>query len=376
MNDHDSPHQPVPERPRVPARAPVGASAPLLWVLGAILSILVIWALRQTAWITGTLALAFFAALALWPIDSWVRQHLPRGLRWIGHLAALFVLLLVFSIFVAGLMFIAQQVVTGLPQYESNIEQWVERLRQWGALAERQTGNNGTPVVDQLISPVMSMATTALQSIWSFGGLLTLLFFLVWLMLAETPSYIRKKGVMTSDHGGDMLDSIIRATAERFRRYLVVRAALGVMTGALYMAWIWWWGLDFVLVWGMLAVLLNFLPVVGSIIAGALPVVLAFLVRDPATALVIAIGLLVIEQLMGNYVDPKFQGRQLAISPLVVLVALLFWGWVWGLLGAVLAVPMTLIFIIACSRFESLRPIALALSNVETEEDLEEATTP
>lgn len=371
---------PAEERPVIThRRGPPSADAPVpvaAWLLGGVLAILVIMLLRETAWVTGTLALAFFAALALWPVDAWIRARTPRSLRWLGHAAALILMLLVFVLFSLGLTFVAQQVITGLTRYQESLQTLGQRLSQWSNLAGQGGGEGAGASVDRLIELVMSLATTILQSIWSFGGVLTLLFFLVWLMLAETPSFNAKMGVITSRREGATLDSIVSATASRFRRYLAVRTALGIVTAGLYMAWIWWWGLDFVLVWGLLAFLLNFIPTIGSIIAGALPVGLAFLQRDPATAAIIAAGLIVIEQVMGNYVDPKLQGRQLSISPLVVLVALMFWTWVWGLLGAILAVPMTLILIIAFSHSESLRPIALALSNAESLEELEVATSP
>lgn len=76
-----------------------------------------------------------------------------------------------------------------------------------------------------------------------------------------------------------------------------------------------------------------------------------------------AAGLLMIEQIMGNYVDPRLLGRRLAISPLMILISLLVWSWIWGIAGAVLAVPMTVLLIVTFVRVPPLRPIALLLSN-------------
>src|SRR5690606_3089301 len=91
----------------------------------------------------------------------------------------------------------------------------------------------------------------------------------------------------------------------------------------LYAGWLAIFGTPLLLVWGILALLLNFIPTIGSLIAGILPVLFVFAQQDLQTAILVAAGLLVIEQVMGNYIDPKVTGRQLSLSPLVVLVSLL-----------------------------------------------------
>src|SRR5690606_27153103 len=105
-------------------------------------------------------------------------------------------------------------------------------------------------------------------------------------------------------------------------------------------------GTPLLLVWAVLALLLNFIPTFGSLIAGALPVLFVLGQQDLSTALFVGAGLLIIEQIMGNYVDPKVTGHQLALSPLVVLVSLVLWTWLWGITGALIATPMTMLLAI------------------------------
>lgn len=150
--------------------------------------------------------------------------------------------------------------------------------------------------------------------------------------------------------------------------YLLVRLVLGLLTAMLYVGWLWLFGLDLLLVWGLLTVMLNFLPTIGSLISGILPVLYAFVTKDPWTAVIIGAGILLIEQVMGNYVDPVVQGRQISLSPLVVLVVLMFWGWIWGIAGAVLAVPITITLLVFAAHVRGLRGLALLISN---ETDLE-----
>ncbi len=156
----------------------------------------------------------------------------------------------------------------------------------------------------------------------------------------------------------------------------MVRTILGAITGTLYGLWTWAFGLEFAIVWGLLGFLLNYVPTLGSIVAGTLPVLFAFFTKDIGTALIIAAGLLVIEQVMGNFVDPRLQGKQLSLSPLVVLFSLLVWGWIWGIPGALLAVPLTVLITIVFAHAAGLRKIALVLSDETDMAGLDEHTKP
>ncbi len=138
------------------------------------------------------------------------------------------------------------------------------------------------------------------------------------------------------------------------------------------MGWLSLFGIDFILVWGLLALLLNFIPTVGSLIAVISPVLFAFVQKDPGTAMLVAGGLLLIEQIMGNFVDPRLLGKKISVSPLMILVALLVWSWIWGVPGALIAVPMTILVVVTFAQIPALRPVALLLSNERDLADLAE----
>ena len=133
-------------------------------------------------------------------------------------------------------------------------------------------------------------------------------------------------------------------------------------------------GVDFAFLWGVLTLLLNYVPNVGPLVAGVLPAPLALIQHGWLWALLVVAGLAVTEQVIGNYVDPKLQGKSLDISPLVVLLSVIFWGRVWGVAGAVLAVPLTATVVIACAHIPALRPVALLLSRSADERTLEAET--
>jgi AI-2 transport protein TqsA len=151
---------------------------------------------------------------------------------------------------------------------------------------------------------------------------------------------------------------------------------IGLITAVLYVAWLAVFGVEYLLLWGILTVLLNFVPTVGSIISGTLPVIYVLITRDFGSAMLIGLGLLAIEQVMGNFVDPKLMGRRLSVSPLVVLVSLIFWSLVWGLPGAFLAVPLTVLVTTVMAHIERTRPAALMLTDCTTMEQLDEYRHP
>jgi AI-2 transport protein TqsA len=203
-----------------------------------------------------------------------------------------------------------------------------------------------------------------------------LVFFLTLLLLIEAPQWRQKLSEVMKRREREQAFESLGVIAARLRRYLLARAAIGMMTAALYVGWLWLFDVRLLLVWGLLAVFLNFIPTLGSLVAGIAPVIFVFVQKDFGTAVLVGAGILVIEQVMGNFIDPRVQGRQVALSPLVVLVALLLWGWVWGIMGAILAVPITMAFVIIAAHFGPLRPLALLLSDARNFEDLDRMTSP
>jgi AI-2 transport protein TqsA len=215
-----------------------------------------------------------------------------------------------------------------------------------------------------------SYAATALNMVWQTAASLVLILFLVLLMLIERPSWRAKLAAV--DRENRTWERSASIAGKQFQRYFLTRLVLGTVTALLYMGWLALFGIDFILVWGLLALLLNFIPTVGSLIAGIFPVLFAFARKDPGTALLVGGGLLVIEQVIGNFVDPKLLGKRLSISPLVILVSLLVWSGIWGIAGALIAVPMTVLLTVAFAEVPALRPVALFLSNERDLEGLEE----
>lgn len=331
------------------------------------------WFLRQTMAISMPLVAGLLLALAVWPMVGAISGAMPRGLRWLGPTAGLLLVVALLIAFFAALGLAAQQAYTIVDNVGPRLQEWISSLglpfslplseKGMAALAGGQGSETGISTAMQALGLTLS----------TIGGIVLVLF-LMLLMLTEAESWHQKFTAISDDGNDRSLRAMGRSIGSKFRTYFTTRLMVGAITAALYVAWLFAWGVDYLLLWGLLAVLLNFVPTVGSIIAGMLPVAYALVVKDPSTAAIVAAGLLVIEQFMGNFVDPKLMGRRIALSPLVVLVSLGFWTALWGIPGALLSVPLTVIIITTLAHVDALKPAALLLTDRTSLDDLSDYT--
>lgn len=344
---------------------------PIDWrslMIGVIAFAAAVWLLRETMAVAMPLVAALLIALGIWPMVCAISRRMPRGLKWLGPIVgALFVLALLVA-FLSALGVAVRQVYALVGDIAPTLERWLASFgmegHTWSEMAQDSSG---------------SMMTTARRALGLTATTLTglvLILFLMLLMLTEVEAWHRKFIAISSRSTDRDLRQLGRSVGEKFRTYFWTRLLLGGVTALLYVGWLALFGVDYLLLWGLLAVLLNFIPTVGSIIAGLLPVAYVLVTRDPGTATIVAAGLLLIEQVMGNLVDPIVLGRRVAVSSLVVLVSLGFWTIVWGIPGAILAVPLTVLIILVMAHFEALRPVALLLTDRTSFEELEEFRHP
>ncbi len=157
------------------------------------------------------------------------------------------------------------------------------------------------------------------------------------------------------------------ASFEKFingvRQYLAIKTVVSLGTGLIIAIGLTLLGLDYALLWGLIAFLLNYVPNIGSIIAAVPAVLLAVVQLGAVQALVVAIIYLAINVIMGNAVEPKLMGRKLGLSSLVVFLSLVFWGWILGPVGMLLSVPLTMIVKIALEVNDSTRWLAILLGS-------------
>ena len=223
------------------------------------------------------------------------------------------------------------------PQYEV-------RLREFssGLFEVLEPLNISAEHVNSLFNPgqALQLAGTTLQSVGavlsnSFLILLTVIF-----ILAEASSFPRKLQDVLQ-HPSSSIPHFFRF-AESINRYIAIKTTVSVATGILVSTMLWILGIDFAILWGVLAFMLNYVPTIGSLIA-AIPALLLTLIQlGPTATLGVAGGYALINVIMGNVVEPKYMGKGLGLSTLVVFLSLVFWGWMLGPVGMLLSVPLTI----------------------------------
>jgi AI-2 transport protein TqsA len=156
---------------------------------------------------------------------------------------------------------------------------------------------------------------------------------------------------------------VMQAINRRIGSYLALKTVISVLLGAVSWVIMALFGLEFALLWAVLAAFLNFVPYVGSVLGVALPVLMALVqFGEPGVVLTLLLALTAAQFVIGNFLDPYVMGNSLNLSPFAILVSLAVWSALWGIPGAFLAVPITAIMTIVLSEFSGTRPIAVLLS--------------
>jgi predicted PurR-regulated permease PerM len=145
------------------------------------------------------------------------------------------------------------------------------------------------------------------------------------------------------------------------QRYLGIKTLVSLATGIILGLWAWIMGLDFPILLGLIAFALNFVPTIGSILAGLPAVLLSIIQFGVGHSLAVAAGYVVFNTILGNIIEPNLMGRRLGLSTLVVILSLIFWGWVWGPVGMILSVPLTMVLKIWMENTDDFRWIAIML---------------
>ena len=190
--------------------------------------------------------------------------------------------------------------------------------------------------------------------------LITLMF-----LLFERSTFMPKVSVALDNDKGQKLSSLLGKINKQIAKYLSFKTIISLATGLCFYLTALVTGLDFALLWGFLAFVLNFIPTIGSIIVTGLTIFMAVIQFTPDWIMIVYVAVLTIsiEMVLGNIIDPRIQGVQLNISPLMILISLSFWGYIWGIAGMFLAVPIMSIIQIVCLMVPSLKPIAIILSS-------------
>ncbi len=319
-----------------------------------IAAVAVSFAAYEAANVFAPLAIALFVIGIVWPMQHWLQTRMPQLVALAITITVTIAVCLAFaSLAVWGFGRVVRSLVVDAPKYQAlydNVVRWLDDhgVSVAGVWAEHFN-------VGWLFRTTQQIA----------GRLnVTLRFWLIALIyvilgLLEVGEIHRKVEALNNREVARVLLDGSAATAIKFRKYLIVRTQMSALTGLLVGLFAWIIGLQFAAEWGVIAFVLNYIPFIGPFVATLFPTLLAMTHFGSWQAVLGAfIGLNIIQFTVGSYIEPRVSGGVLSISPIVVLFAIFFWTFLWGLIGTFIGVPITLAILTFCSKHSSSRWVA------------------
>jgi predicted PurR-regulated permease PerM len=320
--------------------------------------VIIIWGINQAqAVVVLFLVSIFLAILGAVPVGWMERKRVPRVAAVLIVLAGMVTLLLSIGVVVGASL---NNFSDALPSYQTRLHTMLSALKAFMA-------SKGIAISDAVLfgyanpGAVMSMTASMFTALGSVLSNIVLILFTAMFILLEASSFTPK--LRSVRHNSLESFSQFRGFGKDIRRYIAIKTLLNLVGAALTTIWLYYLGVDFPVLWGVLAFLLHFIPSIGSVVAAVPAVLLALVQLGEGSAVLTAAGYLVIGMIIGNVVEPRIMGRKLGMSTLVVFVSLIFWGYVLGLVGALLCVPLTMTLKLAFEANEETRWIAVLLEH-------------
>jgi len=304
--------------------------------------------------------LALFVSYAIAPvIDILVKIRVPR------LMALVLVVTLIFAVFyLLGLLLYASasSFMEVLPQYNSKLTSLVQDLTE--VLNHLPFKVDVPSLISQFnVDKVAGLLLGTVGSFFSFLGNLLLVVVFIIFILAGQEKLTKKIILAFPEERANQIVLILGSINGQIQKYLAVKTFLSLINGLLVFLILLLFKVDFALLLGFLTFILNFIPSFGSIIATLVPTLVAFLqYGNSMVPLWVLLSIALTDAILGNFVDPKLMGHSLNLSPLLVLVTLLFWAWLWGIAGMVLAVPILAVMKIVLENIPALKSWAVLMS--------------
>lgn len=279
---------------------------------------------------------AFFLAVLTTPAVSYlVKYKIPTSM------AIFLVVALLIGIFIvlgSVLTSSIDQFIQRIPDYELKLQEGLVKLEDrlpWLVNDLKVTISEFKPTESAL-----SLAGTLFSGVGSVLTSIVLILFTLIFTLIESQNASKKLRLALGD---DRSIVYVRRFSKLVQRYLLVKSLISLATGLFVGLLLWFLGVDYPILWGAFAFLMNFIPNIGSLLAAIPPVILATIQFDFSGFAMTSLGFIIINLLIGNLLEPRVMGKTLDISPLVVFLSLIFWGWILGIFGMLLAIPLTVV---------------------------------
>jgi predicted PurR-regulated permease PerM len=294
-------------------------------------------ALRQVAWLVGPVFLALVIVTLTHPVHAWLRQHkAPALIALIGLVVCIYGLVIAL---VAVIAFSMARLAGVLPAYAESanaiIRALIARLSNLGIAAPQLQAVAAALDLRRAAAAV----TALLRSMISFGASLIFFLSLLLFMAIDSVGIDSRMAMLSAQRPG--LARALQTFAGDTRRYLAVTGIFGLLTGFADTLLLWWLGIPLPVLWGLLAAVCNFIPYVGFVIGLVPPALLALLDHGWQTMLLVIVVYILLNSLLTSLIAPHYIGDAVNMSVPLEVIAVVFWGWVLGPLGAILSIPIT-----------------------------------
>ncbi|MEO8230967.1 MAG: AI-2E family transporter [Ignavibacteriota bacterium] len=341
----------------------INLSSGMRVLVGAAALVIIIAGIYLAQSIVVLFLISFFIALLSIPSVLWLKKkHIPSG----------FAVLFVMIVLVAIILLIGAQIgssfsgfIGELPVLQARIQ---EQILELTSLLKSKGIAVNKKFFLEYINPEVIMKLTAsflsgLSSILS--GLLLILLTVAFILLEVSSFPVKLRTAL-----GDPKQVFPQFTkfANDMKRYMIIKTLISLATGILITAWLYFLNVDYPVLWGFLAFLLNYIPNIGSIVASIPAIILAFIQLGIGGAAMVSLGYIAVNFIIGNIIEPRLMGRKLGLSTLVVFISLIFWGALLGLVGAILSIPLTMTVKFAFENNESTKWIASLLESERLDE--------
>ncbi|NOR80535.1 MAG: AI-2E family transporter [Methyloprofundus sp.] len=302
------------------------------------MTLLLTWVRGASDIVVPFLLALFISIITVSPVN-WLKGKGLSSLLAVGLVIIVVILLLFFIVLMLGST--VEQFNQALPGYQARLNNLNIEIENWLALQGidiRQTQ------ILKAIDPGALMNFVN-KMVIGFGNVLSnavLIILTVIFMLMEAASFPRKLSMMAGKQGDQALQRIAEMLNST-KRYIAIKAAISLLTGIIIWFLLMLVGLDFAVLWGFLAFVLNFVPTIGSLLAAIPAVLLSLLQLDPVMILAVIAIYITVNAVIGNLIEPTIMGQQVGLSTLSVFLSLVFWGWLFGPVGMLLSVPLTMV---------------------------------
>ena len=332
-----------------------------LTLLGLCTAVLVFSGLYFARSILAPVAFSLFVVAIVWPLQRALETRIPRLFALVATLAVTLLVVTVLGyLIVWAFGTIGRWLIDNALRLQALYMQWTDWLEEHGILVT-------TFLVENFNAGWLIRAVQEIGG--RLHGLLTFVVItFVFTALGLLEVAIAGKNIESLGNK-EAARTILQAStqiADKFQRYMLVRSAMSVLTGLVVWAFALLAGLELATAWGLIALVLNYIPFIGPLVATVFPTLFALVQFGSwQLAAIVFVGLNVIQFLIGSYLEPRIAGAALSLSPFLVLFAVFFWAFLWGLSGAFIGVPIVIACLTLCEQRESTRWIAALLSGRE-----------